>query len=88
MFLDHLKELPTFSTWIHAAIIVAIHEGQDIEKDTLHMAMQLMLEARSYQTMWAYGNHIWVSSVEEHLSTIDCGVATIFEQECRLGAND
>ncbi len=88
VFPNHLKELLTFSTWIWATIIVAIHEGQDIEKDTLHMSMLLTLEARSYRTMWAYGNHISVSSVEEHLSTTNYGVATIFEQECRLGAND
>jgi hypothetical protein len=80
MFPYHLKELPTFSTWIRTAIITTIYEGQDIERDTLHMSMSPMLEARSYQTMWAYRNHIRISSVEEHLSMIDCGVATIFEQ--------
>jgi hypothetical protein len=37
--------------------------------------------------MWAFGNHIWVSSVEEHLTMHDSGVTTIFEQECVLGPN-
>lgn len=52
------------------------------------MSMSPSLETRSYQSMWAYGNHIQVSSVEEHLSMIDCGVAIVFEQECQSGAND
>jgi hypothetical protein len=46
------------------------------------MSLPSTLEARSYQAMYAYGNHIRVSNVEEHLSTINCGVATIFEQKC------
>jgi hypothetical protein len=40
--------------------------------------------AKSYQTMWAFGNHLHVSSVEEHLTTCDNGVTSIFEQECVL----
>ncbi len=38
--------------------------------------------------MWAFSNHIQVSSVEKHLTTHDNGVTIIFEQECVLGPND
>jgi hypothetical protein len=38
--------------------------------------------------MWPFENHNCVSSVEEHLTTSDSGVATTFEQECVLGPND
>ncbi len=37
------------------------------------------LEVRSYQTMYAFGNHIRVSSAEKHLATCDSGVAITFE---------
>jgi hypothetical protein len=52
------------------------------------MSMSLTLETRSYQAMWAYGNHIRILNAEEHLSMINCSVVTLFEQECQLGAND
>jgi hypothetical protein len=38
--------------------------------------------------MFVFGNHICASSVEDHLTTFDSGVATTFEWECRLGPND
>jgi hypothetical protein len=38
--------------------------------------------------MYAYGNHICVSNVEEHLRINDCGVTTTFEQECISSRND
>jgi len=38
--------------------------------------------------MWAFGNHICLSSVEEHLTTCDSCVAITFEHECVLGLND
>jgi hypothetical protein len=38
--------------------------------------------------MWAFSNHIQVSSVEKHLTIHDNGVTTIFEQECVPRPND
>jgi hypothetical protein len=46
------------------------------------------LEAKSHQTMWAFGNHIHVSSAKKHLTTHDSGVVVIFEQKCVLRPND
>jgi hypothetical protein len=63
-------------------------QGETIDKYTLHMSMPPTLEARSYRTMFVFGNHICVSNVEKHLTTFDSGVATTFEWECRLGPND
>ncbi len=54
----------------------------------VHMSMPPTLEAISYHAMYVYGNHIFVLSVEKHLTTSDYGVATTFEQECILGHND
>jgi hypothetical protein len=38
--------------------------------------------------MYAFGNHICVVIVEEHLTTSDNGVVAMFEQVCVLGPND
>jgi len=38
--------------------------------------------------MWAFGNHIRVSSAKEHSTTHDSGVVTIFEQKCVSRQND
>jgi hypothetical protein len=43
------------------------------------MSMPLALEAWSYSVMYAFGNHIWVSSVEEHLTTFDNVFVATFE---------
>ncbi len=69
-----------FAMWIKASIASAIRNGEIIDKDTVHMSMLPRLEAMSYQSMYAYGNHIHVSSVEEHLKISDCGVVVYFEQ--------
>jgi len=54
-------------------------EGETIKKDVLHISMPPTCEARSDQVMFVFGNHIHVSNVEEHLTTFDSGVATIFK---------
>ncbi|CAM6062576.1 unnamed protein product [Sphagnum tenellum] len=63
-------------------------EGETIDKYTLHVSMPPTLEARSYRTMFAFGNHFHVSNVEEHLTTFDSGVVATFEHECRSRPND
>ncbi len=87
-FPTFLKEVPPFPIWIKTYIVIAIKEGDIIDKDIMHMSMPPMLEAKSYRAMWAFGNHICVSSAEEHLITCDSGVEATFEQECVLGPND
>jgi hypothetical protein len=79
MFLDHHKEVPPFSIWIKSSIVVVVKEGEPIEKDVVHLSMPPTFKAKCYQTMWALGNHLHVSSVEEHLTTCDNGVTSIFE---------
>jgi ATP-dependent phosphoenolpyruvate carboxykinase len=44
------------------------------------MSMPPTLEVRSYQSMYAFGNHIHVASVEKGLTTYDNGVSATFEQ--------
>ncbi len=52
------------------------------------MSMPPTLLAGSYQSMYVFGNHIRVLSVEKHLTTFDNGVAAPFEKECISRSND
>jgi hypothetical protein len=52
------------------------------------MSMPPTLEATTYRAMYAFGNHLSVSSGEKHLTTRDNGIASMFEQECVSGPND
>ncbi len=52
------------------------------------MYMPPTLEARSYRSMYALGNHIHVVNVEKHLKTRDSGVVATYEQAYVLGPND
>jgi hypothetical protein len=88
VFPNNFKELPPFLERIRTTIISSIKDGVYIDKDTLHMSMAPTLEARSYRTMYAFGNCIHVSSAEKHLTTCDNGVATTFDQICILRQND
>jgi hypothetical protein len=38
--------------------------------------------------MYAFANHLCVSSGEEHLATRDNDITTMFEPKCVLGLND
>jgi len=89
MFSNDFAPLPRFAMWIKVSTALAnIRNGEIIDKDVVHMSMPLTLEAMSYRSMYAYGNHIYVSNAKKQLKTNDCGVATTFEQECISGQND
>ncbi len=64
------------------------NKGEAIEQDVVYLSIPPTLEAKSHQAMWAFGNHIHVSSAKEHLTTHDSRVVTIFEQECVSRPND
>ncbi len=88
MFLNDLAPVPPFATWIKVSIGVTLNDGGIIDKDIIHMSMPPTLEAMSYQTMHAYGNHIRAASVKEHLTISDYGIMATFEEEYILGPND
>jgi hypothetical protein len=80
--------MPPFPVWIKTAISNAIKDGEEIDKDTLHMSMPPTLPTRSYHLIYALEKHIKVLSVEEHLKTLDSGVVATFEDECISKPND
>jgi len=40
------------------------------KKNVVHMFRPLTLEARFYHMIWAFGDYIHVSNVEEHLQNV------------------
>ncbi len=64
--------MPPFPVWIRTAISNAIKDGEEIDKDTLHMSMPPTL-GRSYHLIYALGKHIKVSSlknIQKHLIVV------------------
>jgi hypothetical protein len=65
--------MPPFPLWTRNAISNAIKDGEEIDKDTLHMSMPPTLATRSYHLIYALGKHIKVSSlkiIQKHLIVV------------------
>lgn len=77
-----------FCNWFGKALQKALSDGEEIENDIQVMALPPSSCAKSYRSMYAFGNHIRCASAEVTMKTIDCGVAATFEQECRSSASD
>ena len=67
---------------------MAMESGKEVAPDVIDISIGPTKMTTSYRLMWAYGNHFRVKSAETNLTTIDCGVAASFEQECRSGPQD
>ncbi len=50
--------MPSFPTWIQASISSTINNGEEIDKDTMHMSMPPTLEVMLYYTMYAWQSHL------------------------------
>jgi len=48
VFPNNIKELPPFFERIRITIVLGIKDGEQIDKDALHMSMPPTLEGRSY----------------------------------------
>jgi hypothetical protein len=83
-----MVELPPFELWLFNFVVNAMAIGEDVVEDMVSISIGPLDLATSYRSMCAFGNHLWVVSVEAHLSTLDSSVATTFEQECRYRSND
>jgi hypothetical protein len=88
VYLKNMAELPPFELWLFNVVVNAMAVGEDVVEDMVSISIGPLDLATSYRSMCAFGNHLWVVSVEAHLSTLDSSVATTFEQECRYRSND
>jgi len=67
---------------------VEMSKGDNVEDDVKALMYPPSRDAKSYRSMYAYGNHIRVCGAEVDLSTCDSGVAPTFSQECRASSGD
>lgn len=77
-----------FTTWFPAVVQDDINQGIDVSMDVQALLMPPSRNAKSYKSMYAYGNHLRVRSVESNMNTCDSGVAATFLQACRASNND
>jgi hypothetical protein len=77
-----------FSEWFPAAVQQDVAAGIQVDEDVLALVLPPSCEAKSYRSMYAYGNHICVRRAEVDLTTCDSGVAATFSQSCRASRKD
>ena len=78
-----------FHIWFPKAVIRAIEDGtEEVPQDVKALMLPPSDQAKSYRSMYAFGNHIRVRSAEAQLTTMDSGVAATFRQLCRAGLKD
>ena len=77
-----------FRTWFPNDLEVQMSKGDDVEDDVKALMYPPSRDAKSYRSMYAYGNHIRVRGAEVDLSTCDSGVAATFSQACRASSGD
>jgi hypothetical protein len=78
IFPNNLAKVGPFPIWIRVAISSVIKDGVTIDKEVMHMSMPSTLEATTHRTMYAFANHLQVSSGEDHLTTSYCGIVATF----------
>ena len=84
-----MEELPAFSIWLEEDVQSTIEQGFHVPEEVVDSSKLPSLEARKFRSMYAYGYHFRVKSVEEGVrSTCDSGVAAIFRQPCLSGRQD
>jgi hypothetical protein len=78
-----------FHVWFPKAVIRAIEDGdEEVPTDVLALTLPPSDYAKSYRSMYAFGNHLRVRSAEAQLTTADSGVAATFRQLCRASTKD
>lgn len=88
MYPAELRE-EDFHIWFPKAVLRTIEEGtEEVEQDVRALMLPPSDQAKSYRSMYAFGNHIRVRSAQAHLTTMDSGVAATFRQLCRSGLKD
>ena len=78
-----------FHSWFPKAVLRAIEEGtEEVKEDVRALMLPPSDVAKSYRSMYAFGNHVRVRSAQAQLTTMDSGVAATFRQLCRSGVKD
>lgn len=80
--------LPTFTLWLHDKVSSEKADGVDVDSTVDALSSLPSQIAMRYRSMSSYGYHYRVRSSEEHMKTMDSGIAATFLRECRFGLRD
>jgi hypothetical protein len=83
-----LDLLPSYENWLPKALSSTKENGENIDPKAIQLFLLPTLKATSYRTMYAYGNHIHVKSVETNLVKMDFGVVVTFTTMCKSSGQD
>jgi hypothetical protein len=75
-------EKEAFTIWFPVVVHDDINQEADVSMHVQALLMPPLRNAKSYKSMYAYGNYIRVRSMESNINTCDSGVAT-FLHACR-----
>jgi hypothetical protein len=80
-------EEEAFTTWFPVVVQDEMNQEADVSMDVQALLMPSSRNAKSYKSIYAYGNHIRVRSIKANMNTCDSGVAAIFSQACRASSS-
>jgi hypothetical protein len=88
--LQYTEDISTesFPQWFGRAVRADLEREEVLPEDVRALMLPPSSEAKTYRSMYAYGNHIRVRGAESDLNTCDSGVATTFSQDYRASATD
>lgn len=87
LFPPGIPEALPLQEWLQEEVLQAIADGniENIEKDVISLLTPPSLLATKYRSMWAFGNHFCVTSVEREMKTSDSWVVARFSHPCQSG---
>ena len=78
-----------FHIWLPKTMVRAIELGiEKVDKDVRALMLPPSDQAKSYCSIYTFGNHIRVCSCKKHLTTMDSGVAATLQQLCQSSMKD
>ena len=77
-----------FSVGFPIAVQRDVAAGTEVQEYVFGLVLPPSCHAKSYRSMYAYGNHIRVRGANVDLSTCDSGVVATFSQSCRSSRKD
>ena len=80
-------EEEAFTTWFPVVVQDDINQGAAVSMDVQALLMPPSRNVKSYKSMYAYGNHIRLRSMESNMNTCGSGVAANFLQARRASNN-
>ena len=87
-FPAELAEYPLFADWLRDTVREATERGDAVDSSLEALSKFPSRKAKKYRSLYAYGYHLRVRSVESNMKTCDSGIAATFLRPCRYGLRD